>query len=243
MAQTVSSTWNNINEYLDHDTRWKVVIGNDTYYDPNISFINITKPLFDTFGIGGVCASKLELTIDPNSLNPVGTIPTMATINVFSQISYGDPNDVDYLESEWIPKGTYWIDTRQTLLNGLVELTCYDAMLKAEQFWYNGTDWTKPAETKAALTDICTRIGVPLDSRNGINTFTSYSIDWTDLTMYDLTMRDVLSYIAIGMGGNWFITDDNKLRLVTLSDIPPETNLLATDAGSPILFGDVRIIL
>ena len=236
--QSVSATWIAINEYLDHNTSWKVVIGDDTYLDENIQHISITRPLFDSFSIGGVCASKLEVTLDPNSLSPVGVIPNMATLTVYAQISYGAS------VSEWLKKGVFYVDTRETMLNGMVQLTCYDVMLKTEQFWYNGPSWSWPTNMRAALTDLTTRIGTPLDSRNPLTTFTSYSVSKD----YDLTLRDVLSYIAIAHGGNWFVsidpdTDEPALRFVTLSDIPPETNLLATEAGAPIVFGEVRIVL
>ena len=57
----------------------------------------------------------------------------------------------------------------------------------------------------------------------------------------DMTMREVLSGIAISNAGNWVITLEGKLLLIKITDIPPETNYLITEDGDAITFGGVRI--
>ena len=45
-------------------------------------------------------------------------------------------------------------------------------------------------------------------------------------------------------GGNWIITDENKLRLIVLGDIPAgDTSLLVDQYGDFITIGGYRIIV
>ena len=80
-------------------------------------------------------------------------------------------------------------------------------------------------------------MGVELDSRTALNG--SYQVEYPN----DYTMREVLGYIGAVNGGNWNITETGKLRLVRLNELPPETFLLVTENGSPIRFGEVRILV
>jgi hypothetical protein len=56
-------------------------------------------------------------------------------------------------------------------------------------------------------------------------------------------MREVLGFIAAMYGGNWVITKEGKLSLITLAGLPEETNYLVTNFGNPITFGGDRILV
>ena len=146
--------------------------------------------------------------------------------------------------SEWIPKGVFFFSTRKTdKVTGAMTVKGYDAMLKAEQTWltsdYDTENW--PMSQADAVADIAARIGVEVDSRTVLSTAfpVAYPIDENG----DLTMREVLGYIAASNAGNWIITDEGNLLLVGYCDIPEETNYLVTENGDVILFGEVKLVV
>ena len=110
--------------------------------------------------------------------------------------------------TDWIPFGTFYIDTREIAANGLMTITAYDRMLAAEQEFPSSAG---SMTMNAAVAYIAAALGVETDSRNQI---APYSID-SPVGLY--TMREVLSGIAAASGGNFIITEDNKLRLVRLA--------------------------
>ena len=212
--------------------RWeaKVTIDGVEYTEENIYSLKTSSALFsgNTVAIGGCVAKETDLTV-----SPIGNIPRMAEIRVFVRpVALG-------VETDWLPKGTFYIDTRETdNVTGVLTLHGFDAMLKAEQTFLTETtedNWPKPMDEVVA--EIASRMGVEIDERTVIS--------HTLLAEYpnDLTMREILGYIAVAHAGNWIITDAGKLRLVGLADIPPETNYLVSEDGDVILFGDTRILI
>ena len=112
-------------------------------------------------------------------------------------------------------------------------------MLKGEQVWltndYSSVNWPMPMSD--AVKDLALRLGVEVDDRTKIRS--DYSVEYPG----DYTIREVLSYISAAHGGNWIITDAGKLRLVTLMEIPAETNYLIEEYGNAVTFGGVRILV
>ena len=163
--------------------------------------------LFSSPSVGN-CVGR---EIDVKMLMPAETLPRMAMLKLFVRIRYG--SDV----SEWIPKGVYFIDTRSTdSLTDVITIHGYDAMLKTEQLYFGIGDvgqWPRTMST--VVNDICSKIGVTLDSRTTISDTYKCQLDTT------LSMRKYLSYIAVAHGGNWIMTDAGELRLIGLADIPP----------------------
>lgn len=223
--QTVSALWTT----LLTDSRlieFKATINGVDYGHDKIVSYEIKRAAFEKLGIGNAVASTLEMSFFPS-----GTIPTMAQINCYIRAKtaydtelvtdeYGTPimtDDGYYLASkiaqvsEWLPFGIYWIDTRETdKASGLMTITAYDAMLKAEQDYTDNTG-TYPMAMSSAVAYICTQLGLTQDSRNRVS---GYTID-SPTGIY--TMREVLQYIAAASGGNWIITESGALRLVKLA--------------------------
>ena len=223
--QTVSALWTT----LLTDSRlieFKATINGVDYTHSSIVSYEIKRSAFDKLGIGNAVASTLEMSFFPS-----GTIPTMAQINCYIRAKaaydtelvtdeYGTPimtDDGYYLASkiaqtsEWLPFGIYWIDTRETdKASGLMTITAYDAMLKAERDYTDNTG-TYPMAMSSAVAYICTQLGLTQDSRNSV---AGYTID-SPTGIY--TMREVLQYIAAASGGNWIITESGALRLVKLA--------------------------
>lgn len=216
--------------------QWQAEIAGVIYSQDRIVSCSVSNQLFasKTLSVGSCCGAEIDLSIR----NP-GEIPRMAEIDLFARLS-GKVG-----ESEWIPKGVFYIDTREVdnrensgNTNDIMTIHGYDAMLKAEQVYLQQGDvGTWPRAMTTVVNEICTRMGVELDSRTALNG--SYQVEYPN----DYTMREVLGYIGAVNGGNWIITETGKLRLVRLNELPPETFLLVTENGSPIRFGEVRILV
>ena len=189
--------------------------------------------IFSTFDIGNCVSRELDVTIIPK-----GEIPRQAKIQVYVRLVHGNE------ASEWIPQGKFFVRTRaKDTATGVLSITAFDAMLKADAEWlddsYDLDNWPMP--TKDAVLDIAHRIGVTVDPRTSLlDAFpVSYPVDENG----DMTMREVLTGIAISNAGNWIITMENKLRLIKAADLPASTNYLVNEDGDAITFGGVRIIV
>jgi hypothetical protein len=174
-------------------------------------------------------------------------IATLDGAAINSNIVYY-PNITELQESEWLPKGVYYIDTRQTSHNDdgvtLMELHGYDAMLKAEQYW--GDDmmpsggWPDDGLTDIQVVQmIAEKMGVAVDSRTVSDMDGGYKIPMP----IGYTLREVLGYLAAPYLGCFIITEQGKLRMVSILDLPPETNYLIDNAGYAITFGGTRILV
>lgn len=181
-----------------------------------------------TVSVGNCVAKEIDLAVMPK-----GEIPRMAEIKVFVRPV------ADGVETEWLQKGIFYIDTRQEdKVTGVVTIHGYDAMLKAEQTYLaEGDTGEWPRSMQTVVNEIAQRMGVEVDPRTGIDS--SYMVEYPN----DLTMREVLGYIAVAHAGNWIITDAGKLRLVGLTNAVKTTDYLMDEDGYAITFGGVRIVL
>lgn len=213
-----------------HTKTVRILIAGEEFLQPHISSLFISGGLFanNCPEIGSCVAREIDLAFVPGSFVP----PRMAEINVEIQLTNGSES------SEWIPKGTFYIDTRETDSSGILTIHGYDAMLKAEQtFLDEGDPGEWPRAMDAVVDEIAERMGVELDERTVIDE--TYLVEYPN----DYTMREILGYIAVAHAGNWIITDTGKLRLVGLADIPAEFGVLVTEDGEAITFGEVMILV
>lgn len=215
-----------------HEEETKLVVAGEEYTNDDIVSVSPSGGIYSTPGIGNCASRQIDLEIYPK-----GTIPRQAKIEVFQRLVCGDQ------ASEWIPKGVFFFSTRETnKITGTLTVTGYDSMLKAEETWltsdYDTENWPMPQTD--AVADIAYRMGVEVDDRTALPTDfpVAYPVDENG----DLTMREVLSYIAVANSGNWIITDEGKLRLLVYGDIPAETNYLVTEHGDAITIGGIRIL-
>lgn len=203
---------------------YRVTIGNVDYSMSDLVSVDYSHPLFDTFGVGNACAAELVVKYYTNSAPP-----RMGTVKAY----YREKGT-----TTWLPIGTFFIDTREHY-EDLYTLVCYDSMVKADAQYQDGSgedEWPKaPAEV---VNIIAGAMGVSVDSRTQLNT--NYRIAYPN----EETGRTILGWIAAAHGGNWIITNDNKLLLVPLfSSMPGPTRYLITESGNNITFGGVRIII
>lgn len=225
MYQT-SALWKSIVATKAHNVEYKVTVDGTTYDGSDIADLSITRSLMDGFSVGGANCAELYLSFYP-AANPARA----ARILVEARVTEGGR------VSEWIPMGTFWIDSRVRHIDGMLEITAFDGMMKAERIWTDylpSTSLNFPITMSAALESICDITGLELDSRVHI---TNYNVEYPN----DLTMREVLGYIAAAHGGNWFITNDGKLMLSCLKDTPEITTVLGDELGHILKFGEVKI--
>ena len=230
---TVSPLYREIYENPRHRKEVMVVISGQMYTEENIVSGRISGGLYDKPSVGNCVSRKLELEIIP-----LGNIPRSAKIEVFVRLVLDDK------KSERLPKGVFFVSRRrQDKATGAIRFECYDAMLRAEQTWidesYSAVNW--PQTQEWAVNDIAKRMGVEPDPRNVYNE--AFPVEYAVDQDGDMSMREVLSAIAVADAGNFVITDDGHLRLIGYNDIPPETSLLITEHGDYITFGGDRIIV
>lgn len=247
--QTVPAKWNDLLAG-DYQVDFKAVISGKTYTYGEIKSARITKSMMDKLTIGQATSAMLDMVFEPN-----GTIPTAAEIKCYIRLANYDPTiimtdefsniiqtDDGYVlaesyssYSDWLPFGTFYIDTRSTDASGWMTITAYDRMLAAER------DFPSSAGSmtmSAAVTYIANQLGISVDSRNAI---APYNID-SPVGVY--TMREVLCGIAAASGGNFVITENNKLRLIRLAS-PSSTDdvpVMSCDVlGDTVTIGKVTL--
>lgn len=149
--------------------------------------------------------------------------------------------------SEWIQKGTFFIDSRTNTQNddnlNILSIHGYDSMLKTDQI-YPSTSIAFPSTDIIVVNDIASKIGVTVEPR----TITLINRGYAVQLPVEYTMREVLGYIAGMYAGNWIINDLGQLQLIGIYDLPEETNLLLDENNFYIVFsdselGNVRIVL
>ena len=188
----------------DHRVETKVDIGSYTYSLDTLVEMRTSRAAFGTDAptIGLAPAAQIFIKVRASSAN----IPRMATIKPYFRIV----NDSSQ-RSEWIPKGTYFLDTRKINTDGTVELTGYDAMLKTERVQpWSELNW--PARDIDEVGEIATIIGVTVDSATTSRMNQAFSIPLP----VGYTMRETLQYIAALYGGSFIISERNTLQLVCI---------------------------
>ncbi len=235
--QATSDVYKNLYANPDHVVETMVSVAGVEYDEGYIYSLRTFGSLYAN-GIPtvGCCVSReIELTIRPQ-----GAIPRMAEIRVFTRLTLRDRyTDEIRSSSEWIPKGVFYTDTRQTGDDGrAVSIRGYDIMLLAEQVFLAESDVGEWPQSAPDVTEqIAQRLGVTIDSRTVLNP--AYMVPYPG----DYTMREILGQIAAAHAGNWITSDSGELLLVGLAGIPPEASLLVNETGEAISFGGVRIIV
>lgn len=215
--------------------------------DKIVSATTRASMLDSSLSIGNCIAKELNLVL--RNFAGMPTIPRMAKIVMQYRLNDGTQ------QSEWIPKGTYFIDTRDESYEGILAINAFDPMLKSEQsFTKPGYQGTWPRSATSVVDTIATAMGVSIDSRTTVvMARNNYQINYPGIVLEGgvpqystdgaMSMRQVLGYIGAMYGGNWVITDENKLRLIVLGDIPVLTNYLITQNNDIITMGGYRILV
>lgn len=188
------------------------VTSGGTYGHDTLKSVRISQSLASGNGlsVGGTCASRCTIKL----LESTENWPRMAEFTVDVRISSADGSDV----SEWITMGKYYTDEREADRYGNLTVVGYDAMLKTEQMWSDKVTSSQmpanwPITAARAATLVADATGIQIDSRTVLDNTVAYiGLDTNS------TARDLLSYIASGVGGNWQITPEGKLRLISYQE-------------------------
>lgn len=231
--QNTSAKYKRILENENHWFENRILIGNEYVNSENISSLKINSKIFDgTPQVGKAVSSDIELAL----INANVVIPQMGEIKV--ETSVCDANE----QSEWLEQGTFFVDTREKTNNGdgiaLLTIHGYDAMMKAEQD-YGSSDLQWPATSRDVVNEIAGKLGVSVDDRTWDILTTNYNVELPS----SYSIREVLCYIAAMYLGAFIITEEGKLRLVGIFDLPAETGYLVTGTGNAITFGGTRILV
>lgn len=231
-------------------TEAKLIDGDGTVFTrisaPEITRNIMTSPL----AIGNSTAATLSVSILMKDTDKV-----VSPVDVQIRLSDGtkDPDSLtesDY--SEWLTMGTFFIDSRDTdsepvyepiydedgkLTDSvgyqLVKLTAYDALLKTSSVYYNINNPATssfPKTMKTLVEEIAERIDVEIDPRTaaGMKSWDSSVYVISEQPVDTTTMQTLLQDVAKCFGGSWIVTPENKLRLVTITDSPKETNYVVS---------------
>lgn len=185
----------------------KVVRGDVTYGMDKLKSITIEQAMFDGSGpqIGGVYSSQCRVKLLEQSDN----WPRAASFEVLIRITDGAQSDLN-----WLSMGRFYTDERHADKHGNLDIIAFDGMLLLEQPWTDKvldlpSSW--PVTAQKACDMIQESLGVQFDGRNVLdNTVSFIGMDTTS------TARETLSTVAAGLGGNWVVTAENKLRLILL---------------------------
>lgn len=232
--QTTSALYQTI---LADDNHWfearLVIDGVGIYGETDLFSISTSHEMFHgSPTIGSAVAGEINVKmVYPQNV----TIPTMAKL--MPQVRVCNESQ----QSEWISQGIYYIDTRErTVIDAnedVLVLHGYDAMLKAEQM-YNG-DILGDSTDVDMVDEIASQLGLSVDSR----TYDLMTAAYTIPLPLGYTYREILGYIAAMYVGCFIISETGELRLVSILELPPETNYLIDNAGDAITFGGDRILV
>ena len=228
--QTRPKGWETARDDPNHIGELLVTINGTAYAAQDIVSCEIERNLLEnTAEVGNATAAVLTLEINQGEV-----IPKRAKVVVQYRLALDDA------KTDYIPKGTYWINTREK--DGCyLKLTCYDAMLMAQQDYLGDVtadDW--PQAEADCVAEIAQRIGVEIDPRTKIGTGDNHQVSMP----VGRTMREVLEQIAAANGGNWCITPAGKLLLVPFAgtgDVLPAVSG-APDCGNVQTITGVRVV-
>ena len=224
--QNVSNVFKAIFAQPNHEIEIKATIANVEYSKVDLYEARVTRSVLQhgTPEVGGAVSCQLDIDILPK-----GNIPRGAEVKLYLRLLSGN------VASEWIPKGTFYVDTREVNFdNTRATLHCFDAMMKSEQVYKDITSFTTwPQSYSNVVGEIVTAMGLTLDSRTVLP---NYSVEYPN----ELTCRDILGYISGSLGGNWTVTEENKLYLCPLY-YNTSHSLLSTDSSTAILFGNAAV--
>lgn len=183
--------------------------------------------------VGSAIAGEIDITM----LKPIAEIPKRARLAPYVRVTDGERF------SEWLPKGIYYIDTRETSHNSndldVLTIHGYDAMLLFEQNYPSDSTHDYPLLDTTMVQFLADSVKIRVDPR----TFERMDKEYELPLPLGYSSREVLGIIAASYGGNFVISDEGALLLVRMADLPKETNYLVTVTGDVLVFGEDKILV
>lgn len=196
----------------------------------------------------GTAPKSSSATVAGERMTITGATVSGERMTISADVTVEDENMIfpvdgeEFLRSEWIQQGIYYIDTRELTANddGLDVLTLhgFDAMLKTERDYTSNIAVGDDYDVNYVRA-IAADIGVPVDKRTWEIMGQGYLLP----SAISYSEREILGYIAAGYGGSFVITDTGELLLVSIATIPAETNLLIDSIGDVITIGGDSLLV
>lgn len=210
-----------------------VIDGVGEFYEDEIFSLETSTEMFSgSPSVGTAVAGEIDFSM----LLPSQDIPIMAALRPQVRVCNATH------QSEWLNQGIFFIDTRERTKdgNGLDVLTVhgFDAMMKAEQPFQSNTITGDSTDTDM-VDEIASILGVEVDPR----TYDIMTNGYTVPLPTGYSCREVLGFIGAMYVGSFVMTEEGKLRLVSILELPPETNYLITEEAENITFGGDRILV
>ncbi len=203
----------------DHWQEVKITIAGRDY---GMSALTSLRTNRDVFGSGSpemglAPAGEIRLTLYADSAQ----IPRMAELRPYIRIR----NSTQV--SEWLPKGAYYLDTREADSTGLLTLCGFDAMLKAE------ADYPSSSLSWSALdTDVVSEIAAAMNVRLDPSLSTRMNAGFRIPLPVQYSMRETLQNIAALYGGSFILADNSRLKLICLADVKSTADLALGGASA-----------
>lgn len=212
----------------------KLTIDDVIYYDDSILDVNHIKGvMYNAFAIGNAMSKEINVKVAPHADY---SINSNAVIKLEMRVY-----TIDDERSEWAMFGEYLVDNAE-LHAGVWTITGYDHMNYLDEEYKEAefTEKSWPASSSVVIEEIADYMGIEVDGNSPIDN--SIFIGNPDT----MTMRDTLGNIASLHGGNFHISDDNKLRLVIPRFSEPvgivnESNSSDIVTGESIRFDSVEM--
>lgn len=216
--------WENPNHYIES----RVIINNVEYTGTEIMSLKSHIAAFGEYGnltIGKAPSRSLSGKV----IYKGAELPDMAAVVPQMRVC------VENLKSEWLPKGFFFIDRKETdFWDNYLTFTAYDVLMQSERTYTSALEY--PALDVDVLREISANMATAVDAR----TWEIMTEGWTIPTVEGMTMREVLGQIA-GLYMGCFVTNElGELRLLSLTDTPSR-RIVANENGYGILVGGVAI--
>lgn len=184
-----------------------------------------------------VIGSAVSGQISVKMIMPTATIPKRARLAPYIRATDG----VRY--SEWLPKGIYYIDTREVTHDSsgvdVITIHGYDAMLFFEMNYPSDSQHNYPLLDITMVNFLASSVRISVDPRTVARMNKGYKFPLP----VGYSSREVLGIIASAYGGNFVISDEGQLLLIRLQDLPKDTNYLVTQTGDVLVFGTDKILV
>ena len=151
----------------------------------------------------------VETITESESYTIGNAIPTKFELKIYTQ-SIFPPNAemkpyIRLIDTEWIPLGVFYVDSRKESEGGIWEFACYDKLMQANQPWK--TELYLPASMFQVVEEICDVLEIQLAP----DTSLMFEVP---LVTHEFTMRQVLGYIAGCQGANAKINRNGELAFI-----------------------------
>jgi|SRR5690606_10788724 len=178
------------NPMREFDT--KVIINGVEHGSNEVVEWDITETITESesYTIGNAIPTKFELKIYTQSI-----FPTNAEMRPYIRL----------IDTEWIPLGVFYVDSRKESDGGIWEFVCYDKLMQANQPWE--TELYLPASMSQVVQEICDVLEIQLAP----DTSLMFEVP---LITHEFTMRQVLGYIAGCHGANAKINRNGELAFI-----------------------------